>query len=253
MAVGLERRGKIPFVSTFASFFSRAYDQIRMAAIGTSAIRLVGSHAGVSIGQDGPSQMGLEDLSMMQAIPNSLVLYPCDAVSTHKLIARMGEYTHGISYLRTTRMDTPVIYDVSEDFPIGGCKVIKQTDKDVACIIAAGITLHEALKAYEHLISEDIHVAVIDLYSIKPLDSATIIKIAEKAQGNIITVEDHYLEGGLGQAVSYAVRNQAFTVECLAVTELPRSGKPEELLALMKIDAPAIISAVKKCLRLKSK
>lgn len=249
MAVGLERRGKIPFVSTFASFFSRAYDQIRMAAIGTSPVRLVGSHAGVSIGQDGPSQMGLEDLSMMQAIPNSLVLYPCDAVSTHKLIAHMAEYTHGVSYLRTTRMDTPVIYDVNESFPVGGCKVIKQSDKDVACIIGAGVTLHEALKAYEHLVSEDIHVAVIDLYSIKPLDSDTIIKIAEKAQGAIITVEDHYLEGGLGQAVSYAVRNQAFTIECLAVTELPRSGKPEELLALMKIDAPAIISAVKKILK----
>lgn len=249
MAVGLERRGKIPFVSTFASFFSRAYDQIRMAAIGTSSLRLVGSHAGVSIGQDGPSQMGLEDLSMMQAIPHSLVLYPCDAVSTYKLVAQMAKYTQGMSYLRTTRMNTPVIYDLSEEFPIGGCKIIKQSDKDSACIIGAGVTLHEALKAYEQLAAADIYVAVIDLYSIKPLDSATIIEVSQKAQGNIITVEDHYLEGGLGQAVSYAVRNQAFTIECLAVKEVPRSGKPEELLALMKIDAAAIVSSVKKMLK----
>lgn len=249
MGVGLERRGKMPFISTFASFFSRAYDQVRMAAIGTANLRLVGSHAGVSIGQDGPSQMGLEDISMMRAIPESIVLYPCDAVSTHKLVGQMGAYNQGISYLRTTRMETPVIYDVSEEFPVGGCKVIKQSTTDDLCIIGAGITLHEALKAYESLLAQGITAAIIDLYCIKPLDERTIIDVAQKAKSRIITVEDHYLAGGLGETVAYAVRNSGIAIECLAVMQLPRSGKPEELLALMNIDAAAIIQCAQKLLK----
>lgn len=246
MAVGLERRGKIPFVSTFGAFFSRAYDQIRMAAIGTANLRLVGSHAGISIGQDGPSQMALEDLGLMQALANSVVLYPSDAVSTAKLVEQMIEYNQGISYLRTTRTATPILYQPYDDFPIGYCKIVKQSSNDVACIIGAGITLHEALKAYDLLAQEGISISVIDLYCIKPLPVDQIVQAAQNAQNKVLTVEDHYLQGGFGQAVSYALRNHNITIECLAVTELPRSGKPEELLAWAKIDTQAIINTVKK-------
>ncbi len=245
MAVGFERCGKIPFISTFSSFLSRAHDQLRMAAIGQSPIRVVGSHAGVSIGQDGPSQMGLEDIAMMRTLPESIVLYPCDAVSTHALVAQMINYDNGISYLRTTRGETPVIYDASEQFPIGGCKVVRSAAGDKALIIAAGITLHEALKAYEELLKQGISVSVIDLYSIKPLDAHTIEKIARDAGNRIITVEDHYLQGGLGEAVAYAIRNTDIKIECLAVTQLPMSGKPEELLAWAGIDSTAIIKKIK--------
>ncbi|MDR3550797.1 MAG: transketolase, partial [Candidatus Babeliales bacterium] len=201
MGVGLNRRGKLPFISTFAAFFSRAHDQIRMAAIGTSALRLCGSHAGVSIGQDGPSQMALEDIAMMRAIPNSVVFYPSDAMSTHKLVEVMANYNDGISYLRTTRAATPVIYDANESFPIGGCKIVRQAQDDKVCIIGAGITLHEALKAHYLLSLEGIGITVIDLYCVKPIDALTIIKAANAAGDIVITVEDHYLEGGLGQAV----------------------------------------------------
>ncbi len=249
MAVGLAARGKIPFASTFAAFFTRAFDQIRMAAIGRAPLRFVGSHAGVSIGQDGPSQMGLEDIAMMRTIPDSVILYPCDAVSTFKSVELMANRSTGISYLRTTRAETPHVYDVDETFEIGGCKILKQSDHDVVCVVAAGITLFEALKAYDLLQKEDISIAVIDLYCVKPLDSQALIKVAQKANGNIITIEDHYLEGGLGEAVVYAVRNENIQVRCLAVTKLPRSGKPEELLAYEAIDAAAIIKSVKEYLK----
>jgi len=245
MGVGLQRRGKIPFISTFATFFSRAHDQIRMAAIGDSALRLCGSHAGVSIGEDGPSQMALEDIGMMRALPKSIVLYPSDAMSTHRLVQNMANYEDGISYLRTTRMTTPVIYDVNEEFPIGGCKIVRQSETDKVCIIGAGVTLHQALEAYMQLQEQGISVTVIDLYSIKPLDAVTLIKTANAAGDKVITVEDHYLQGGLGEAVVYALRNTAIIVECLAVTQLPRSGKPEELLAWAGIDAAAIVKKVK--------
>lgn len=245
MAVGLNRRGKIPFVSTFGAFFSRCFDQVRMAAVGSASLRLVGSHSGVSIGQDGPSQMALEDIALMRSIPNSVVLYPSDAVSTHALVGCMAKYSDGMSYLRTTRMATPVLYNPTTEFKIGGCAVLKQSEQDKVCIVAAGITVHQALAAYHQLKDQNITVAVIDAYSIKPLDVQTIIAVAQKSGNKIITVEDHYLEGGLGQAVAYAVRNNNITVECLAVTELPRSGKPEELLALMQIDVAAIVKKVK--------
>ena len=248
MGVGFNLRGKMPFISTFGSFMTRAHDQIRMAAIGQSTIHLVGSHAGVSIGQDGPSQMALEDIAMMRALPNSIVLYPSDAVSTYKLIEQMANYHKGISYLRTTRMDTPVHYNNTDEFYIGGCKVVRQSNHDHACVVGAGVTLFEALKAYDQLeiMEKPISIAVIDLYSIKPLDVATLIKIGKASNNQIITVEDHYLQGGIGEAVAYALRDSGIKITCLAVTELPRSGKPEELLAAAGIDAQAIIDVVKK-------
>lgn len=245
MGVGMERRGKVPFISTFGAFFSRAHDQIRMAAIGSSPLRLVGSHAGVSIGQDGPSQMALEDIALMRAIPGSIVLYPCDGVSTYKLVAQMAVYDQGISYLRTTRMDTPVWYPIHEEFPIGGCKVLKESASDKVCIVAAGITVIEAMKAHDILLKEGTSIAVIDLYSIKPLDHDTLLRVGKQANNRMITVEDHYREGGLGEAVLYALRNKGIEIQCLAVTQLPRSGKPDELLAMMGIDAAGIIRAVK--------
>jgi len=244
MGIGFDCRGRIPFISTFSSFFSRAHDQIRMAAIGSAALRLVGSHCGVSIGQDGPSQMGLEDIAIMRCLPNSVVLYPCDAVSTHKLVEQMARYGDGISYLRTTRMATPVLYDNEEDFPIGGCKVLRKSEHDVACIVAAGVTVHEALKAYEILSQQNVYVAVIDLYSVKPLDAATLISVAKSSHNKIITVEDHYPEGGIGEAVGHALAGKNISIQSLAIEHLPRSGKPEELLAFEGINAAAIIKAV---------
>lgn len=245
MAIGFTRCNKIPFCSTFASFLTRAYDQIRMAAIGMMPLRICGSHGGVSVGQDGPCQMGLEDIAMMCALPESIILYPSDAVSTHVLVEQMCNYTNGISYLRTTREKTPVIYDNNESFPIGGCKIINANKGDIAVIVAAGITLHEAIKAREQLLKENISVSIIDLYSIKPLDHVTIEKIAVQASDRIITVEDHYMQGGLGQAVAFALRNSAIEIHCLAVTQLPMSGKSEELLAWAGIDAAAIIKKIR--------
>lgn len=244
MGVGFDRCGDIPFISTFAAFFSRAHDQIRMAAIGTANIRLVGSHAGVSIGADGPSQMGLEDIALMRALPDSIVLYPCDAVSTHQLVGLMVTYNKGISYLRTTRMETPVLYESDERFSIGGCKILRQSANDKVCIIAAGVTVFEALDAYEQLKQQGVMVSVIDLYSIKPIDAQTVIQVGGASGNRIITVEDHYLQGGMGQAVAYELRNTPITLECLAVTKLPRSGEPKQLLAWAGIDATAIVNAV---------
>lgn len=247
MGVGLQSRGKIPYVSTFAAFFSRAYDQLRMAAIGECPLRCCGSHAGVSIGKDGPSQMGLEDIAYMSALPNSVILYPCDAVSTYHLVDQMLEYNQGISYLRTTRPETPVIYDNNEEFIIGGCKILRSSKQDSVCVVAAGITVFEALKAYETLAREDISISVIDLYSVKPLDKNTILSVARASGNKVITVEDHYLQGGLGSQVCYVLRNESIHITCLAVTALPRSGKPQELMAWAGIDADAIIKAVKRC------
>ena len=249
MAVGLTTRQKITFSSTFASFLSRAFDQLRMAAISKSALRVCGSHCGVSIGQDGPSQMGLEDIAMFRTLPDSIIFYPCDAVSTYKLVEQMANYHEGISYLRTTRPQTKVIYNNDEKFIIGGCKIIKQSKADKACIIAAGITLHEALKAYDSLKKENIFISIIDLYCVKPLDFKTLLKLAQKSNNKIITVEDHYLEGGLGQTVVYELRNHNIEIECLAVTKLPRSGEPEELMDYEDISSRAIINKVKKIIK----
>lgn len=247
MGIGMARRGSIPFISTFGAFFTRAHDQIRMAAIGQAALRLVGSHAGVSIGEDGPSQMALEDIAMMRAIPNSIVLYPSDGISTWKLVEQMALYASGISYLRTTRAATPILYSPDATFTIGGCSVLRKDARDRVCVIGAGATLFEALAAYDALVLSDDHIfiSVIDLYSIKPLDAHTLIKTARASGNTIITVEDHYLEGGLGQAVVYALRNTGITIECLAVDKLPRSGTPEKLRAYVGIDAQAIIKKVR--------
>ena len=245
-AVGLQVRGWKPFASTFAAFLTRAYDFVRMAAISRANIMLCGSHAGVSIGEDGPSQMALEDLASFRAVHSSTVLYPCDANQTAKLVATMAELD-GISFMRTTRGATPVIYDVDEEFPIGGSKVVHSSDDDVVTIVAAGITLHEALKAAESLADDGIGVRVIDLYSVKPIDTATLHAAAETTQGRIVTVEDHWPEGGIGEAVlsAFADAEERPRVTMLAVREMPTSGKPDELLAAAGIDAEHIADAVR--------
>jgi transketolase len=248
ISAGLALRGKIPFAATFGAFFSRAFDQIRMAGIGHNALRLCGSHCGVSIGEDGPSQMALEDLAMMRSVPNSIVLYPSDATSAYKLCTTAANYHDGVSYLRTTRMETPILYSAQEEFPLGGCKVLRQSNNDVACLVGAGVTLHEALKAYELLAKEGISVSVIDLYSIKPLDSKTLTKVARKSREHIITIEDHYKAGGIGEAVSSSLINENIKIKQLYVHDVSRSGQPEELLALAGIDAKSIYDAVKEIL-----
>ncbi|MEM0010078.1 MAG: transketolase [Candidatus Bathyarchaeia archaeon] len=239
IAVGLQTHGFDVFLATFASFLTRAFDQIRMAAYSRANLKIAGSHVGVSIGEDGPSQMGLEDIAMFRVIFNSVVLYPCDAVSSEKLTCAMANY-EGISYLRMTRPKTPVIYSNDEEFHIGGSKVLRYSKNDEATVVACGITVHEALKAYEKLRAEGIKIRVIDCYSIKPIDSKTLIKAAEETK-HIITVEDHYLEGGLGEATA----SLGLKPHILAVRKMPHSGKPHELLAEQGIDSEGIIRKIK--------
>ncbi len=243
-AVGLSKMGFVPFVSTFASFMSRAFDQIRMAQYSGANLKLMGSHAGVSIGNDGPSQMGLEDMSMMRSISESVVFYPSDAIATMKLLELMHKH-QGISYLRATRQATPVIYKDNESFKIGGSKIIHQSFTDRVVVFAAGITLHESIKAFHELQREKINIAVVDLYSIKPLDEKTINELAKRIK-YVIVVEDHYAFGGLGEAVKMALKNTDISFTHLAVRKTPLSGKSEELLAYEEIDAQAIMKAVKK-------
>lgn len=247
VALGLSRRGKMPFISTFAAFLTRAFDQIRMAQYAKTNIKFCGSHAGVSIGEDGPSQMGLEDIAMFRTIMGSVVLYPSDAVSCEKLVEEAAKH-YGMVYIRTTRKDTPVIYSNNEQFPIGGSKVLRKSDHDQVTILGAGITLHEALAAYEELKKSNIFVRVIDLYSIKPLDTDTLKKVARETKA-IITVEDHHLEGGMGEAVATALAGVNIPVINLAVTKVPKSGKPAELLDYEEISAGAIIDNVKKIIK----
>jgi transketolase len=244
VATGLGARGKVPFASTFACFLARGYDQIRVAGISMANLKLTGSHVGVSIGEDGPSQMALEDLAMMRAIAGSVVLYPSDAVSTERLVEQMAA-TKGIHFLRTSRPKTPVIYGNDELFPVGGAKVLRQNAGDKVTVVAAGVTLHEALKAAETLKSSGIGITVVDAYSVKPLAKDVLQAAAQKTNHTIITVEDHYAEGGLGDAVAGELSCAGVKVHKLAVRELPRSGKPEELLARHGIDADAIVKAVK--------
>lgn len=242
MAVGLALRGKIPFVSTFAAFLTRAFDHIRMAQYSEANIKFVGSHAGVSIGQDGPSQMGLEDIAMMRSILNSVVLYPSDAVSTEKLVREAAKF-NGIVYIRTTRSATPVIYSYDEEFPIGGSKMVRASDKDLFTVVGAGITLHEALKAYEELKNRGIYIRVIDLYSVKPLDTETLKKALSETKA-IIIVEDHYPAGGIGEAVKAEIGYER--VYSLACKKIPKSGTPEELLDYEVISAKAIVDKINK-------
>ena len=246
-AVGMQVVDLVPFASTFAAFFTRAYDFIRMAAISRAQIRLIGSHAGVSIGEDGPSQMGLEDLAMMRAVHGSTVLYPSDGNQTAKLVAQMAD-RDGITYMRTTREKTPIIYDKGESFPIGGSKVVRESNKDRATIVAAGITLHEALKAVDVLAHEDIAVRVIDLYTVKPIDAETLVDAARATGGRIVVVEDHWVEGGIGDAVLAALAEKGFRdlrYRHLAVRKMPGSGKPAEMLDDAGISTVHIVRAVK--------
>jgi transketolase len=245
-AVGLQVLGWRPFASTFAAFLTRAYDFVRMAAISRANFCLCGSHAGVSIGEDGPSQMGLEDLAALRAVHGSTVLYPCDGNQTAALVRQMAGL-EGIAYLRTTRADTRVIYGPDEQFPIGGSKVVRSSDEDDVAVVAAGITLHEALKAAEALEPEGIHLRVIDLYSVKPVDEETLRAAADATDGRLITAEDHWPEGGLGEAVLsvFADADERPRVVKLAVRELPHSGKPAELLAAAGIDADHIADAAR--------
>jgi transketolase len=242
-AMGLAARGAIPFPSSFACFLSRAYDLIRMAGISNLGVKLAGSHAGVSIGEDGPSQMALEDLAMMRAVPNATVLYPCDAVSTERLLAIMA-YTPGPAYMRTSRPKTPVIYGPGETFAVGGSKVLRSSDEDVATVVAAGVTVFEALAACDLLSAEGMAIRVIDLYSVQPVDAATLIAAGERT-GHLITVEDHYAAGGLGDAVADAVGPRGIRVHRLAVREVPRSGPPDDLLRRFGLSASSIVAAVK--------
>ena len=252
-AMGLQARHYKPFVSSFGAFLSRAYDFVRMAAISRANIKLSGSHAGISIGQDGPSQMALEDLASMRAVWSSTVLYPCDGNQTAKLVSQMVD-RDGIVYLRTTRMKTPVIYEKEEEFPIGGSKTLRSSDRDQVTVIGAGVTLHEALKAYDQLKQEGITARIIDAYSVKPIDTETLHQAAQDTEGNLIVVEDHWLEGGLGAAVqdAFAGVDTAPTYQGpqlqlikLAVQNMPGSGKPQELMHEAKIDADAIVAAAR--------
>jgi transketolase len=242
-ALGISTEGKIPFAATFACFLSRAYDFIRMAAISRpSHLVLCGSHAGVSIGEDGPSQMALEDLAMMRGVVGSTVLYPSEAVSAEKLVEAAAR-TPGIVYIRTTRPKTKVLYKNDESFPVGGSKTVRRSDKDQVTIVAAGVTVSEALTAHDQLAKEGIAVRVIDLYSVKPLDAATLQKAAAETKG-IVTVEDHSVCGGIGEAVAAVVAGQT-RVSILGIRDVPRSGKPTELMEHYGISAGSIVKAVK--------
>ncbi len=244
VALGMSLRGHIPFVSTFAAFFSRAFDQIRMSQYSQANRKLVGSHAGVSIGEDGPSQMGLEDIAMFRSVLTSTVLHPCDAVSTERLVEAAAAH-RGIVYVRTLRQSTPVIYNNDETFPIGGNKVLRQGDADRLTLVGSGATVHEALKAYEELRRDGIPVRVIDAYSIKPIDIVTLRSAAD-ATGIIVTIEDHYPAGGLGEAVLQALANRPVPVTTLAVDKMPMSGKGEELRDFAGISAAAIVRTVQR-------
>ncbi|MEK7294399.1 MAG: transketolase [Nitrospirota bacterium] len=246
-AIGLAATGKIPFVATFAAFLTRAYDFIRMAAISQSNIKLVGTHVGVSIGEDGPSQMGLEDIAMMAAQPGVVVLYPSDAVCAYKLVEIAAAH-RGMVYIRAGRPKSPVLYGHDETFTIGGCKVLRQSASDQLTIVAAGVTLFEALKAHEQLKSAGIPVRVVDLYSVAPIDRLTLLESARATKNRMLTVEDHYAHGGLGDAVLGAVGSEGVRVQKMAVREIPHSGKPDELVDHFGLSARAIVDAVKKLL-----
>src|SRR5688572_16005743 len=249
VAVGMQVVGFVPFASTFAAFLTRAYDFIRMAAISRANLRLSGSHAGVSIGEDGPSQMALEDLAMLRAVHGSTVLYPCDANQAAKLVVQMAD-REGIKIGRTTRAATDVIYGPDEEFAVGGSRVLRKTDEDDLAIVGAGITLGEALKAADELGADGIRARVIDLYSVKPLDLDTLREAAQ-ATGRVLTVEDHWPEGGLGEAVLSALAESGIYIAAtmLAVREMPRSATPEEQLEAAGIDARAIGQAARELVK----
>ncbi len=245
--VGLAARGKVPFLDTFACFLARAYDQVRMAAIGRSNINLCGSHCGVSIGEDGPSQMALEDIAIFRTVHSSTVLYPSDAISTERLTEAMARRA-GINYLRTTRPKFPILYSKDEKFPIPGFKVLRQSPQDQVTVIGAGVTLHEALKAADQLKADGTPVRVIDLYCVKPIDGKELAKEIADTGGRLITVEDHWAEGGIGEAVLSALAQAGVAPaksQLIAVREMPHSGKPDELVDAFGISARHIVEAVR--------
>jgi transketolase len=243
LGIGLAAKGYIPFVATFAAFLTRAHDQIRMAAYSFANLKVCGSHVGVSIGEDGPSQMGLEDLAMFRPIPGCIVLYPSDAVSSEGCVAAAAAH-HGLCYIRTSRPATPILYPAGESFPIGGSKVLRKGEGDAVTVIAAGITVHEALKARETLQKEGLGLRIIDAYSIEPLDTITITREVAETGGRVVVVEDHYHAGGLGEAVAQALAGRA-VITHLCIRELPRSGKPDELLERFGISAAHIAGAAR--------
>jgi transketolase len=247
-SVGLQVRGYVPFASSFAAFFTRAYDFIRMAAISGADIRLSGSHAGVSIGEDGPSQMGLEDLAMMRAVHGSTVLHPSDANQTARLVAQMADL-EGISFIRTLRPKTPVIYGPDEEFPIGGSKVLRSSDNDAVTVVAMGITVHEALEAADELEKDGIGVRVIDAYSVKPVDARTLREAAVATGGRVVVVEDHWPEGGLGEATLSTLAGDTLASDLsfrhLAVRNMPGSGASDELMDAAGISAEHIARAAR--------
>lgn len=241
MAMGMAAVGKIPFLSTFACFLTRAADFMRLAALAKSNIKVVGTHAGVSIGEDGSSQMGLEDLALFRAMPESLVLYPSDPVATWRAVELAAAH-QGITYIRTGRPKSPLLYGAGETFAIGQAKILRQGNDDVLTVVAAGVTLPEALKAAEELKKEGIAIRVVDLFSVRPVDQKTLLACAQATHNTILTVEDHYLAGGLGDAVAEAVGAQGVRVLRLGIQQIPHSGTAEQLLNAYKIDAAAIIA-----------
>lgn len=246
VAIGVACRDRtVAFASTFAAFWSRAFDQIRMGAISQTNVNFSGSHVGCSIGEDGPSQMALEDLAMFRSVVGSTVLYPSDAVSTERAV-ELAANTRGIVYIRTSRPNTPVIYDNAESFEVGKAKVVVKSDADIATIVAGGVTLHEAIKAANALKQQGKNVRVIDVFSVKPLDWQTIVNNVKETHNKLITVEDHYPEGGIGEAVGAAVLEHLPGVKFvrLHVKSLPMSGQPHELMEKFEIDAKAIQKAV---------
>ena len=243
-AAGLGAQGFVPFASTFACFLTRAADQLRMAGISRSNIKLCGSHAGVSIGEDGASQMALEDLALFRALPEAVVLYPSDGASTDACV-QLAALHRGLVYIRTTRMKTPVVYGAQEAFTVGGLKVVRAHDGDVVTIVAAGVTLHEALAAHDDLAAGGVPVRVIDLYSVKPVDAAALLAAARATRNRMLVVEDHYAAGGLRDAVSEALAPEAIAIHHLAVREIPHSGPPRKLLERYGIGRGAIVTKVR--------
>ena len=243
MALGLSKKGFNTFSSSFAAFLSRAHDQIRMSALSSADMTFCGSHSGVSIGEDGASQMGLEDISMFRSLPNSYVFYPCDAVSTQKLTL-LSSKLKGIKYIRTTKEKTPLIYDNLERFSLGDFKVLKKSNKDLAVLIGAGITTHEALNAYEKLKNKRKNVAVVDLYCIKPFNHKKLIDFVKKHGNKIVVAEDNRIEGGISEMISRGLNGSGIKIKSLSVEGIPHSGKTKELLKIHKIDSNAYINSL---------
>lgn len=250
MAIGCGCRGRtVPFASTFAAFFTRAFDQLRMGAISQANIKCAGSHAGISIGEDGPSQMALEDLAMFRTIPGCVVFYPSDAVSCERATELAANYK-GIVFIRTSRPNTPVLYANEDKFEIGKSKVVRKSSADKALVIGAGVTLHEALSAADTLKKQGVDVRVLDIFCLKPIDQAAIVANARECHGRIVVVEDHYPEGGIGDAVSSAIAlERNIVMKHLAVRGVPRSGPSAALLNMFGIDAEHIVKAVHEVLK----